>query len=184
MKPSPISATGLANTIAPSAASVSLNRIPLTPATSDKPHKRFPSRLYRTGRSHARRTRLAARARPACGARSCHASRRFAVLGQSAHRPTRANEADWRISSPTGRGARHVGVFNGSSTVRPMQQNVAGRPSLICARAIRRAARLPLQHVTHSAPPSRRSVKAQRAPRRARPPSPSRGPQSERSRRG
>jgi len=40
----------------------------------DKPHKRFPSRHYRTGRSPARRARLAACARPACGARSCHAS--------------------------------------------------------------------------------------------------------------
>jgi hypothetical protein len=46
---------------------------------------------------------------------------------------------------------------------------------------LRRAARLPLQPATHSAPLSRRSVKAKRAPRRAPPPSPSRGPQSERS---
>jgi hypothetical protein len=59
-----------------------------------------------------------------------------------------------------GAGARHVGVFNGFSTVRQVQQNVAVRPSFVCARAIRRAARLPVQPATHSAPLSPRSVKA------------------------
>jgi hypothetical protein len=59
-----------------------------------------------------------------------------------------------------GAGARHVGVFDGSSTVRQVQQNVAVRPSFVCARAIRRAARLPVQPATHSAPLSPRSVKA------------------------
>ena len=128
----------------------------------DKPHKRFPSRLYRTGRSPARRTPLAARAlallvgqeavmprggsrsicrqgadrwrgglrndgradfgalmtkrvgrKPVCGLRPLASQQ-----GQSAHQPARANEADWRISSPTGRGGARCcslqRILNGS----------------------------------------------------------------------
>ena len=168
--PRGLSSQAFANTIAPSAASVSLNRIPLTPATS----RTSASRRASIGlvRSPARRARLAACARPACGARSCHASggsrsscRRGADRWRGGLRNdgrsdfgalmTKRVGAQARLwpstfcvpigpicaptrtgrMKPTGgfrrqraAGAGHVAVFNGSSTVRQVQQNVAMRP--------------------------------------------------------
>ena len=155
--PRGLSSQAFANTIAPSAASVSLNRIPLTPATS----RTSASRRASIGlvRSPARRARLAACARPACGARSCHVrggSRSSCRRGADRWRGglrndgrsdfgalmtkrvgaeasfvafdlLRLNRANLRTNphgrmKPTGEfrrqrgaGARHVGVFNGSS---------------------------------------------------------------------
>ena len=200
--PRGLSSRAFVNTIAPSAASVPLNRIPLTPATSRISASRRASIVLvdpppaGPGWLHAlallvgqEAVMLRGGSRSICrrgadrwrgGLRNDGRSDFGALMtkhvgGASPFvafdllrpnranlrtNPHRANEADWRISSPTGRGARHVGVFNGSSIVRQVQQNVAVRPQFVCVRAIRRAARLPVRPATHSAPLSPRSVKA------------------------